>query len=141
MEGVSLDTARSVVQDRLTNGRFTGVEDLYGRVTLSREALEALVKAGALDTLDRRRNRREAYFVLQTVAHARPPGTRALLTPAAAPDLPDLSADVQAELDVRLTGTTRPDGIRWTRTGRACGTWAANLWPTSGTGRTRGWPG
>ncbi|MXV18665.1 DNA polymerase III subunit alpha [Deinococcus xianganensis] len=107
VEGVSLDTARSVVQDRLTNGRFTGVEDLYGRVTLSREALEALVKAGALDTLDGQRNRREAYFVLQTVAHARPPGTRALLTPAAAPpDLPDLNADVQAELDVRLTGTT-----------------------------------
>ncbi|MFC3604765.1 DNA polymerase III subunit alpha [Deinococcus soli (ex Cha et al. 2016)] len=107
VDGVSLDTARSVVQERLTGGKFTGVENLYDRVTLSREALEALVKAGALDTIDRRRNRREAYFVLQTVAHARPPGTRALLAPEAVlPDIPELPLDVQAALDTQLTGTT-----------------------------------
>ncbi|MDK2011996.1 MULTISPECIES: helix-hairpin-helix domain-containing protein [unclassified Deinococcus] len=32
VDGVSLDTARSVVQERLTGGRFTGVENLYDRM-------------------------------------------------------------------------------------------------------------
>ncbi|UBV45193.1 DNA polymerase III subunit alpha (plasmid) [Deinococcus taeanensis] len=107
IEGLSLDTARQIVQDRLTGGKFQGVEDFYDRVQIKRDALDTLVKAGAFDAIDRHKNRREAYFVLQTVAHARPPGTRALLAPAAAlPDLPELPIDVQAALDMELTGTT-----------------------------------
>ncbi|WP_119672673.1 DNA polymerase III subunit alpha [Deinococcus sp. RM] len=107
VEGVSTDTARRIVQERLTGGKFQGVEDFYDRVQIKRDALDVLVKAGAFDAIDRQKNRREAYFVLQTVAHARPPGTRALLAPEAAlPDVPELPIDLQAALDTGLTGTT-----------------------------------
>ena len=107
VEGVSADTARQIVQERLTGGKFQGVEDFYDRVQIKRDALDILVKAGAFDAIDRQKNRREAYFVLQTVAHARIPGTRALLAPEAAlPDVPELPIDVQAALDTQLTGTT-----------------------------------
>ncbi|WP_221091171.1 DNA polymerase III subunit alpha [Deinococcus aquaedulcis] len=105
--GVSEDTARLIVQERLVGGKFLSVEDCYDRVALTKDALEALVKAGAFDAVDRQKNRREAYYVLTTVAHARPPGTRALLAPdAQAPDLPQLDLDEQAALDLALTGTT-----------------------------------
>ncbi|WP_371809861.1 DNA polymerase III subunit alpha [Deinococcus sp. JMULE3] len=105
--GLSADTARTIVQERVTGGTFRGVEDFYDRVTVSRAALDSLVRAGAFDATDARKNRREAYAALQTVAHARPPGTRALLAPGAAlPDLPDLPLDVQAALDTQLTGTS-----------------------------------
>ena len=76
-------------------------------VQIKRDALDILVKAGAFDAIDRQKNRREAYFVLHTVAHARPPGTRALLAPEAAlPDVPELPIDVQVALDAQFTGTT-----------------------------------
>ncbi|MFC6663013.1 OB-fold nucleic acid binding domain-containing protein [Deinococcus multiflagellatus] len=105
--GVSEDTARLIVQERLVGGKFLSLEDCYDRVALTKDALEALVKAGAVDAVDARKNRREAYYVLTTVAHARPPGTRALLAPdIQAPDLPQLDLDEQAALDLALTGTT-----------------------------------
>ncbi|GHG39711.1 error-prone DNA polymerase [Deinococcus indicus] len=107
VEGISVDMARQIVQERLINSRFRGVEDFYDRVQIKRDALEVLVKAGAFDAIDQQKNRREAYFVLQTVAHARPPGTRAMLAPEPAlPDVPELPIDVQAALDTQLTGTT-----------------------------------
>ncbi|GGS03933.1 DNA polymerase III subunit alpha [Deinococcus sedimenti] len=107
VKGVGADAARQIVRERLTNGKFLGAEDFYDRVELNRDALDALVKAGAFDAVDRHRNRREAYFVLQTVAHARAAGTRALLAPQVIPpEMPELPLDVQAALDTDLTGTT-----------------------------------
>jgi error-prone DNA polymerase len=107
VDGVSLETARSIVQERLVNGKYVGVEDFYDRVDLKRDVLETLVKAGAFDAVDRQKNRREAYYVLHTLAHARKPGTRGLLGPeAAAPELPDLSADEAMLLDLQTKGVT-----------------------------------
>ncbi|MBB5234271.1 DNA polymerase III subunit alpha [Deinococcus budaensis] len=105
VEGLSLDAARGIVQERLTGGKFLSVEDFYDRAEVKRDVLEALVKAGAFDRTDRLKNRREALYVLHTVAHARPPGTRGLLTPAtAAPELPDLSPDEIMALDLQTKG-------------------------------------
>ncbi len=107
VEGVSADTARQIVHERLMGGKFAGVEDFYDRLNLKRDALETLVKAGAFDHIDRQHNRREAYYVLQTVAHARPPGTRGLLSPdVPAPDLPFLTPDEQTALDLDVTGVS-----------------------------------
>ena len=107
VEGVSEDAARLIVQDRLVNGKFASVEDFYDRVELKKDALEALVKAGAFDSVDRQRNRREAYYVLHTVANARKPGTRSLLTPAtAAPELAELSEVETLGLDLNFIGVS-----------------------------------
>lgn len=87
--GVSETVTREIVLERLSGGKFTSVEDFYDRVNLGMDALDGLVKAGAFDGMDARKNRREAYYVLHTVAHARQSGTRALLP--LTPQTPELS--------------------------------------------------
>ncbi|WP_240741837.1 DNA polymerase III subunit alpha [Deinococcus sp. KSM4-11] len=105
VEGISADTARGIVQERLTGGKFLSVEDFYDRVALKRDALELLVKAGAFDRIDALKNRREAFYVLHTIANARPPGTRALLAPTTPlPDLPELQPDETVRLDLQTKG-------------------------------------
>ncbi|WP_295818289.1 DNA polymerase III subunit alpha, partial [uncultured Deinococcus sp.] len=105
VRGVSVDAARATVQERLVRGKFAGVEDFYDRVAVRRDVLEALVRAGAFDTIDARKNRREAFYVLHTVANARPPGTRALLTPDAdLPEMPALPAQESLTLDLATKG-------------------------------------
>ena len=105
VEGVSADTARMIVQERLVNGKFQSVEDFYDRVDLKKDALEQLVKAGAFDSVDQQRNRREAYYVLHTVANARKPGTRALLPLSAqSPELSDMTPDEVLFLDLQTKG-------------------------------------
>lgn len=105
VEGISLDTARTIVQERLVNGKFASVEDFYDRVELKKDALESLVKAGAFDSVDQLKNRREAFYVLHTVANARKPGTRVLLPLSPeSPELPDLSDDDTLLLDLQTKG-------------------------------------
>ncbi|GAA5533969.1 DNA polymerase III subunit alpha [Deinococcus aluminii] len=105
VEGLSLETARGIVQERLTGGKFESVEDFYDRVALKRDGLEALVKAGAFDRVDRLKNRREAFYVLHTVANARPPGTRALLTPGIElAEMSELTLDETLFLDLSTKG-------------------------------------
>ncbi|WP_264778517.1 helix-hairpin-helix domain-containing protein [Deinococcus aetherius] len=107
VDGLSPDAARGIVQERLTGGKFVGVEDFYDRVDLSRDTLETLVKAGAFDVQGPRPNRLQVFYALQTVAHARKPGTRALLGPQVqAPDLPDLCADETLWLDLETKGVS-----------------------------------
>lgn len=107
VDGLSLDATREVVQERLTGGKYLSVEDFYDRNALGRDTLETLVKAGAFDGLDPLPNRRKVFYALQTVAHARKPGTRALLEPdVQAPNLPDLSADETMWLDLETKGVS-----------------------------------
>lgn len=102
VEGISLDTARLIVQERLMSGKFQSVEDFYDRVDLKRDALEQLVKAGAFDRIDQQKNRREAYYVLHTVANARKPGTRGLLqVTTESPELSDMTPDEVLTLDLQ----------------------------------------
>lgn len=83
--GVSEDTARALLLQRLRFGPFRNLDDAYQRLPLDRDTLEALVRAGAFDALQ---PRREALFRAGALNHGQPPGQQALF--AAVPDLPDL---------------------------------------------------
>ncbi|WP_370657490.1 hypothetical protein [Deinococcus sp. KNUC1210] len=103
VDGFGEDAVRSIVQERLVRGRFQSVEDLYDRVTIHRDALETLVKAGAFDGLGVQR--RAAFYALTALANARPPGQRALLTPTEDPPfLPELGEEELLSLDLRTKG-------------------------------------
>ncbi|MBZ9752166.1 DNA polymerase III subunit alpha [Deinococcus sp. HMF7620] len=103
VEGISEDAARQIVQERLMTGKFQGVADAYDRLALPQDRFDRLVRAGAFDGLDR--TRRQAFYELTTLMQARPPGTRALLTPALEPPaLPDLSPEALAALDLETKG-------------------------------------
>jgi error-prone DNA polymerase len=103
VQGLSLDTARQIVQERLTGGRFCSLEDAYDRLELSAGAFEQLVLAGAFDRLGL--DRRAAAYTLQTLQHARPAGQAGLLGPQVqAPVFPALCADETLQLDLATTG-------------------------------------
>src|SRR5690606_24852451 len=51
VQELSEDDARMIVWERLTNGRFTSVEDFYRRVPLEEDALRSLARSGAFDEL------------------------------------------------------------------------------------------
>ncbi len=53
--GISSTTAHTIVLERLQAGHYTGVENLVERTNLKRDQLEALVRAGALDSFNQRR--------------------------------------------------------------------------------------
>ncbi|MEX2536269.1 MAG: DNA polymerase III subunit alpha [Trueperaceae bacterium] len=88
LDGVSEEAARQIVLERLRNGPFDSLEDLYGRVAMPREIFETLLRSGALDSLG---PRREGLYRLGVLAGAMPSGSRPLLSPAQeAPELPRL---------------------------------------------------
>ncbi|UQN08728.1 DNA polymerase III subunit alpha [Deinococcus sp. QL22] len=103
VDGLSLETARQIVQERLTGGKFQSAEDFYDRVQVKRDTLETLIQAGALDSLGQ--HRREATYQLSTLAHARPSGTRALLgLITEPPELSGMTEDQLLFLDLHTTG-------------------------------------
>ncbi|RJF75564.1 DNA polymerase III subunit alpha [Deinococcus cavernae] len=107
IERISLETARTIVQERLVNGKFQSVEDFYDRVALKKDILEQLVKAGAFDSVDVQKNRREAYYVLRTITNARKPGTRGLLhVTTESPEMSDMTPDEILLLDLQTKGLT-----------------------------------
>lgn len=107
LEQVSDDLARRIVLERMQGGAYQSVEDFYDRVACPLPALESLVGARAFDRVDRSKNRREAYYVLHTVAHARPPGQRGLLSVfAPVPELPELGPDDGLLLDLKTAGVS-----------------------------------
>ena len=99
--GVSEDAARTVLLERLRFGRFRDLDDAYQRLALERETLEALVRAGAFDALQ---PRREALFRVGALSHAQPAGQRALFAAAPeAPRLPPLSTADRLVWDYQTT--------------------------------------
>jgi len=100
--GVSEDTARALLLQRLRFGPFRNLDDAYQRLALDRDTLEALVRAGAFDALQ---SRREALFRAGALSHGQDPGQKALF--AAVPDLPDLPPLSTAERFVWDYQTTR----------------------------------
>ncbi len=82
VSGLSVEVAREIVVERLRAGPFGSVDDLYSRLELPRETLEALVRAGALDELC---SRREALYRLGVLARALPSGNKPLLSPVVEP--------------------------------------------------------
>jgi error-prone DNA polymerase len=88
LKGVSEEVARQIVLERLRDGPFVSLDDLYGRLEQPREIFEALLRAGALDGLA---PRRESLYRLGVLAGAIRSGSRPLLSPdSEAPPLPRL---------------------------------------------------
>jgi error-prone DNA polymerase len=92
VNGVSEDVAREVVLERARAGPYRGLRDLYGRLAVPGEALEALARAGAFDALQ---PRRDALYEARALHHAAPPGRTPLFD--GLPPLPPLEALGQAE--------------------------------------------
>ena len=100
IKAVSEKVARKIVLERLARGPYTGVKDLFERVALNRDTLEALARAGAFDSLQ---ERRDALYQIGALVHLQSPALKPMLS--ALPDTPPLpSLDVweQVAWDYRL---------------------------------------
>lgn len=102
INGVSGAVAREIVLERLSNGPYSGAKDLYERLTIDRDVLEALAKAGAFDGLQ---TRREALYQLGALVHTQPAGKKPLLTALPqTPPLPELPVREQIAWDYLTRG-------------------------------------
>jgi error-prone DNA polymerase len=84
--GISEDVARQVLLERLRHGAYSGVDDAHQRLPFAREQFEALVRAGAFDALQARR---DALFRVGALSNAHASGERGLFT--AVPETPGLA--------------------------------------------------
>ncbi len=99
--GVSEDAAREIMLERLAHGPFCGVEDLHQRVALERDVVEALVRAGAFDAVQ---PRREALYRTGVLANSSEPGRRPLFSaPVATPVLPRMTLPERFVWDYQTT--------------------------------------
>ena len=99
---VSERVARKLVLERLAHGPYSGVKDLYERLAVDRDVLEALVRAGAFDGLE---ERRDALYRLGALANLQPPAVKPLLSALPeTPPLPELATKEQITWDYRLKG-------------------------------------
>ncbi|CAA9556822.1 MAG: DNA polymerase III alpha subunit [uncultured Truepera sp.] len=99
---VSEKVARQVVLERLARGPYGGVKDLYERLTIDRDTLEALARAGAFDGLQ---ERRDALYQIGALVHTQPPAVQPMLSALPeTPPLPELSVREQVAWDYRLKG-------------------------------------
>ena len=99
--GVSEEAARTMMLERLTHGPYRDVDDLHQRVALERTVVEALVRAGAFDAVQ---PRREALYRAGVLAGAQAPGSRALFAPPVeTPDLPRLTLPERFVWDYQTT--------------------------------------
>lgn len=92
VDGVSDEVARTIVLDRARHGPFHDLRDLYGRLAVRGDALEALARAGAFDAVQ---PRRAAAYEARALRHAVPPGQTPLFSPL--PPLPPLEVPSLAE--------------------------------------------
>lgn len=101
VQGVSEQTAREVLLERLRHGPYRSVDDAYQRLPLGRDVFEALVRAGAFDRLG---GRREALYRVGALANTHASGQRTLFSGAPeAPELPPLSLQERYVWDFQTT--------------------------------------
>lgn len=100
--GVSEDAAREVLLERLSGGPFRNVTDFHERLRSGREQVEDLVRAGAFDALQ---PRREALYLAGALANVQPGGGPSLFT--LAPSAPELTPLTLQERYVWDHQTTR----------------------------------
>jgi len=102
------ELACRVVREREARGPFRTLEDLRRRVTVPKDALEALATAGALssltDTRGRRLGRRRALWSVGAVAQGGPDQLPGMITGADAPGLPAMSERQESLADLWATG-------------------------------------
>jgi len=102
IKAVSEKVARALVLERLAHGPYAGVKDLYERLAIDRNTLEALARAGAFDGLQ---ERRDALYQIGALVHTQPAALKPMLS--ALPDtplLPELGIREQITWDYRLKG-------------------------------------
>ncbi len=99
--GVSTDVARHVLLERLQHGPYRDVDDAYQRLALPLDVFEAMVRAGAFDALQ---PRREALFHVGALANAQGSGQRALFSGVPeTPTLPPLALPERYLWDYQTT--------------------------------------
>lgn len=99
--GVSDEAAREILLERLAHGPYRDVDDLYQRVTIDRDALEATVRAGAFDAVQLRR---DALYRLGVLTNTQQAGSRALFSvPVATPPLAAMNVPERFVWDYQTT--------------------------------------
>jgi error-prone DNA polymerase len=99
---VSEAVARRIVLERLARGPYSGVKDLYERLAINRDTLEALARAGAFDGLQ---ERRDALFQIGALVHLQPPAQQPMFSALPeTPPLPELTVREKVAWDYRLKG-------------------------------------
>jgi len=99
---VSEKVARQIVLERLSRGPYTDIRDLYERLAIDRDTLEALARAGAFDSLQ---ERRDALYQIGALIHIQPPAVQPLLSALPeTPPLPELTVREKVAWDYRLKG-------------------------------------
>lgn len=87
VKGITDATAIKVLHERLQRGPYASADDAHRRLSLAQEQFEALVRAGAFDSLQ---ERRDALFRVGALSNTHESGGFELLT--AVPDTPLLAA-------------------------------------------------
>lgn len=100
VKGVSVDTAKAIIFERMTRGPFRSLQDLFERLSLKRDVVEALDKAGAFYKLVDRRDGLYQIGVLAQGEHKNQPS----LFGVEAPVFPELSAMERLDWDFKLKG-------------------------------------
>ena len=83
---VSEASARKIVLERLAHGPYRDARDLFERVKLDKDVLQALARAGAFDRLQ---ERRDALYQLGALVNIQPPAQKPMLS--ALPETPPLT--------------------------------------------------
>jgi error-prone DNA polymerase len=100
IKAVSERVARRVMLERLAHGSYSGARDLYERLSVDRDTLEALARAGAFDSLQ---ERRDALYQIGALVHTQPPAQKPMLSALPeTPPLPKLSVRDKVAWDYRL---------------------------------------
>ena len=100
IKAVSEKVARKVVLERLAHGLYSGVRDLYERLYMDRDTLEALARAGAFDGLQ---ERRAALYQVGALVNVQPPAQKPMFSALPnTPPLPKLGIKEQVMWDYRL---------------------------------------
>ncbi len=101
VKGVSEELASKIVLERL-RGAYKSIEDLYARLIIKKDVLEALARAGAFDRLQ---VRREALYKISALANTQTAGQSALFSSLPdTPPMPALSLKEQITWDYTLKG-------------------------------------
>lgn len=99
---VSIDTAKSIIMERLQRGHFKSLQDMFERISLDRDVLEALDRAGAFSRLI---DRREGLYKVGIFSNTSQKGQGSLFgVPAKTPPFPDLTTMEKLEWDFKLKG-------------------------------------
>ena len=102
VKGVSIQSAKSIVVERLQKGPFQSLKHLFERIALDRDILEALDRAGAFDRLI---DRREGLYQIGILSTIQQKNQGALFgVPAKLPPFPELSTMEKLEWDFGLKG-------------------------------------